>query len=577
MTLPKAFKTVKGISSTIGTVTLLYMAVILAGCSTTVNMKERPLFECPNPIIPCKPGSFSESTFDTGTQGYGYYLAIQRVKGLDTEVDEFGVAFAAGYGSGKKGLATLKVADGDRTHDEIHQVNFPRTVEGQLDGRLQSYGFAESVGTPAYSDNTDTLLLSGQFPKTVKGDYDVIASTRKGGDRLGNLLRQNVSSLIHWDAQPALSPDGRSLYFVSAQPDGTGGTDIYVSHLAADGRWSTPQNLGAAVNTPCDELSPFVSGDGKWLYFASSGHSTVGGYDIFRSRLAGGKPGQAENLGLPINTPADELFPSAPSGAQPDTLLYYSSNQRGSKGFDVYVLHRLFRGRPGQQATQEQPDSVTLGGVVRYGDGTPADSAMVTLDQRDPPKRIDSTVSDRDGRYKFRIQEGKKYDITASDIKDSASKELYGKDDIEVPVYNNREEIQRDIFFLDTVVFRVNFPFNNADDPYDYTLDERGFPTDRTWETEIAQAADVLRRIDPASGTRIELVGHTDPIGSDAYNLDLGKRRAEFIRKELVRRGVDPALLIVRSLGEGMPLPSHANEPDEQYRARLRRVELFRK
>ncbi len=568
----------KGISSSFRAITLLCLATFVAGCATSVNMKERPLFECPVPIIPCEPGLFTERTLDTGAAGgYGYYLAIERVKGLDTEVDEFGVAFPSGIAGGSNGIATLKVEEDGRRHDEIHRVRFSRIPEARREERLQSYGFAESIGTPAYFAGADTLLLSGQFPRTVKGDYDVMVGSFKGGDRLGNLLRQNVSTLIYWDAQPAFSPDGKSLYFVSAHPGGIGGTDIYVSNVKADGTWSTPKNLGPAVNTPCDELSPFVSGDGKWLYFSSSGHRTVGGYDIFRSRLVGGLLSEAENLGLPINTPADELFPSAPSAAEPDTLLYYSSNQRGSKGFDVYVLHRLFRGRPGQVATTERPDSVTLKGVVRYGDGSPADSAMVTLDERDPPRRVDSTTSDRDGRYKFRVQEGKKYDITASDVTDSTKTELYGKDEVVVPVYNNREEVERDIFFLDTVVFRVNFPFNDASNPYEFTLDERGFPTDRQWETEIAQAADVLRRIDPATGVRIELVGHTDPIGSDAYNLDLGNRRAQFIKRELVRRGVNPALISVRSLGEGHPLTPYPNEPDEQYRARLRRVELFRK
>ena len=317
---------------------------------------------------------------------------------------------------------------------------------------------------------------------------------------------------------------------------------------------------------------PFVSGDGKWLYFSSSGHETVGGYDLFRSRLSGGQPGQVENLGMPINTPADELFPSAPAGSLPDTLLYYSSNQRGSNGFDVYVLHRLFRGRPGQAAGIERPDSVRLTGTVRYQDGTPADGATVTLDERDPPRRVDSTTSDPTGNYTFGIREGKKYDITAS-----KEGKLYGTEEVEVPVYNNRKEVGRDIYFLDTVVFRVNFPFNDASNPYEFTLDDQGLPSDRRWADVIAQAADVLRRIDPASGTRIELVGHTDPVGSYSYNLDLGRRRAEFIRQELTKRGVNPALLAIRSAGEGLPLPARPDEAEALYHARLRRVELFRK
>ena len=146
-----------------------------------------------------------------------------------------------------------------------------------------------------------------------------------------------------------------------------------------------------------------------------------------------------------------------------------------------------------------------------------------------------------------------------------------------VPTYNNRDEVRRDVVFLDTVGFRVNFPFNDASNPYEYTLDDRGLPTNRRWSEVIAQAAEVLRQIEPGSGTTIELVGHTDPIGSDAYNIDLGRRRAEFIRRELVMRGVSPRILTVSSAGEQRPLPMYDQENDELYRARLRRVELYRK
>ncbi len=553
---------------------LVSAALLLASCANLLDMKERPLYECPEPFIPCVPGKFDQVTLDTGSSGYGYYLVIDRVDGLATDLDEFGVAFATSLGQQTDGIATIRTGSPRDEHDELHRVRFRSVTEALPQRRLETRDLLSSIGTPTFFPRSDTMLISGQLPGTVKGDYDITKVKVNQQEGLDNVVRKPVSSLIRWDAQPAFTPDGTAMYFASGRRDPMGGTgtDIYVSRLGADGNWSEPEHLGPAVNTPCDELSPFVSSNGKWLYFSSSGHETVGGYDLFRSRLSGGQPGQAENLGRPINTPSDELFPSSPSGAVPDTLLYYSSNQKGSNGFDLYVLHRRFRGRPGEVAITEQADSIRLTGTVRTDDGTPVDSAIVTLDERDPPRRIDSTESDNTGEYEFEIEKGKKYDITAS-----KEGNLYGTETVEVPVYNNRDEIKRDIVFLDTILFRVNFPFNNASNPYEYTLDDRGLPTDRRWSDVIAQAADVLRRIDPASGTRIELVGHTDPIGSDAYNIDLGRRRAEFIKRELIRRGVSPNLLIVRTEGERRLLPMYPNEPDELYRSRLRRVGLFRK
>ncbi len=553
------------------TILLFLLLVTLTGCANEVIMTEKPLYTCPEPFTPCKPGSFTEVTFDTGAVASGYYLSIEQVNGLDTEVDEFGVSFAAGRASRSDGMATIRRTSGGERTEEIRRFRFRTVVDAEPQKEVETRAFVNSIGMPAYTYNSDTILLAGRFPGTVEGDYDIASARLQTGERLGEIAQNPASRLLSWESQPAFTPDGRTLYFVSSRLDGIGGTDIYKMNLNDEGVWSTPTNLGPAVNTPCDELTPFVSSDGNWLYFSSAGHNTVGGYDIFRSRLRAGSASAAENLGRPLNTISDELSPSAPPGADPDTLLYYSSNQSGSQRFDIWVLNRRFRGDR-SKARQERPDSVRLTGTVVTQQGDPVDGATVTLDEGDPPKRVDSTRSARDGSYGFDIVEGKKYDVTAS-----KEGKLYGSETVEVPVYNNREEIKRDVVFLDTVVFRVNFPFNDASNPYEYTLDDRGLPSDRRWTEVIAQAAEVLRRISPNSGTVIDLVGHTDPIGSDAYNLDLGRRRAEFIRRELISRGVPASILKVRSAGEGSPLPSYEGENDELYRSRLRRVELFRR
>jgi len=414
----------------------------------------------------------------------------------------------------------------------------------------------------------DTVLFAARQAGNVSGDYDLFTG-RYLFDAIDDPLRRELSSTIFWDAQPALSPDGNVLYFSSDRRGGTGGTDIYRSTRNADGRWSTPENIGPAVNTPCDELSPWVSGDGAWLYFSSAGHRTVGGYDLFRAPILGGQIGQAENLGRPINTSDDELFPSAPAGASPDTLLYYSSNQAGSGGFDLYVLHRLKR--QGPAATRATPRTVTLRGTIRTPEGSPIDSALVTLEHRDPPGPVDSTLTDTLGKYSFEVEEGKRYTLEAG-----SDSTLYVREEVKIPLGEGRLNVTQDITLSDTVTFRVNFPFNNATDPYEFTLDERGLPSDLRWTTMIDRAAEYLKRFN-ATGLRFEIVGHTDPVGSDPFNLDLGRRRAEFIRQELLRRGVNSELFGVYSLGESRPLQQRPGETETLYHARLRRVELIRK
>ena len=560
-----------------GHLSLLLLPLLLVGCAKTVHFATEEIHECPAPFVPCNPGTFDAITIDTSSDGYGFYPAIAQVDGLNGEPDEFGVAFYTTTATPNSSLrnratATTRTARGV---DGITNVTFDRVTRARIGDTIGSREFVGAIGTPALLASSslaiaDSIVLSGQFPGRVRGDYDLAVLRNNGNGPVDQL--DPGAAFITWQSQPAFTPDGQTLYFAGDQLDGIGGTDIYRMRLQSDGTWSDPEKLGAAVNTPCDELFPFVSSDGRRLYFSSAGHNTVGGYDIFRSQLVGGEPGRAENLGRPINTPADELYPTAPPGTDPDTLLYYGSNQAGSQGFDVYVLHRRYRGRPGDDPVAERPDSVRIGGQIVTSDGDPVDGAVVTVDERDPPRRIDSTTTDRDGRYEVTVQEGKRYDITGS-----KEGKLYGSETVEIPIYNNRDRIEQDIVFADTVVFRVNFPFNDAENPYEFTLDDNGLPTDLRWNTVIDRAAEVLRKIDPASGTRIDLVGHTDPVGSAAYNEELGRQRATFIRRELIVRGVSPTLLSVRSAGEATPLRTTSGETDEQYHARLRRVEMYRK
>jgi len=496
-----------------------------------------------------------------------HYLTISRVAGLDHDGDEFGVAFPA-RGKGTAGaLATIRREGGA---DQIALVTFSAPPTAAVGDLLPMEMAGGSIGGAARTTREESIYLAARQPGTVSGDYDIFSGHQRSG-RIDAPARMQLSALIPWDAQPAISPDGGSLYFASDRDGGEGATDIYVARRAADGSWSAPRNLGPGINTPCDELSPFVSGDGRWLYFSSSGHATVGGYDLFRARIIADGVGKAENLGKPINTPADEIFPSAPADADPDTLLYYSSNQTGSDGFDIYLLHRLKR--PGVASpTALRNSQVTLTGVVRGPDGRPVPEARVTIETITPPKQTDSTLTDPDGRYRLPVRPGEEYYLDARS--DSI---IFIGERVRIPISDGRRTVTHDIEMPDTVTFRVNFPFNNATDPYEFTLDERGMPSDLRWRDMIDRTAEFLKGFNDQPARRFEIIGHTDPVGSDQFNLDLGRRRAEFIRQQLVRRGVRAAMLTVRSEGESLPLPGRDAETEELYHARLRRVDLVRR
>jgi len=140
------------------------------------------------------------------------------------------------------------------------------------------------------------------------------------------------------ETHASFSPDGNTLFFSSERPGGLGGKDIYYSNKLPDGKWANPVNMGENINTPMDEESPFLHPDGETLYFSSSGHNSMGGYDIFVSKNDENDGwSQAENIGYPINTPADDIFYiPTPDGQR----VYYASRRDESLGqTDLFVLH----------------------------------------------------------------------------------------------------------------------------------------------------------------------------------------------------------------------------------------------
>ncbi len=134
---------------------------------------------------------------------------------------------------------------------------------------------------------------------------------------------------------PSFSPDGNTLYFASNRPDGFGGFDIFVTYRVGD-TWTTPENLGATVNTQGDEITPFF--DGTDLYFSSNWHRGMGGMDVFRASKTGGSWDRVYHLDTQINSPRDDygfIYD------QSKNLGYLVSNRPGGKGNeDIYRVSK---------------------------------------------------------------------------------------------------------------------------------------------------------------------------------------------------------------------------------------------
>ncbi|MDR0712821.1 MAG: PKD domain-containing protein [Bacteroidales bacterium] len=172
------------------------------------------------------------------------------------------------------------------------------------------------------------LTVNGQSGKGI-----FIA--RKEGDVWSRPYPFEHNSAEYVTAHPAVSKDGNRLFFASNMPGGFGGFDIYCCERTGTG-WSQPVNLGADVNSAANELYPFLQSD-RQLFFASSGHETTGGLDVFSVTEWNGRWTSRQHLKAPINSPADDFAYVAAENATG----YFSSNRNG-KSIDIFAVKSLF-------------------------------------------------------------------------------------------------------------------------------------------------------------------------------------------------------------------------------------------
>ena len=151
-------------------------------------------------------------------------------------------------------------------------------------------------------------------------------------------LGKNISTK-YWESHASISPDGQKLYFTSNREGGFGELDIYVSQRKDDGSWGKAENLGATVNTQWREDTPFITSDGKKLFFSSEGHRNMGGFDLFVSHKTSDGWTNPKNIGYPINSTNDDKFLSPISGGEYAYHSKFNRNAAGKRDIFKYNLN----------------------------------------------------------------------------------------------------------------------------------------------------------------------------------------------------------------------------------------------
>jgi outer membrane protein OmpA-like peptidoglycan-associated protein len=197
----------------------------------------------------------------------------------------------------------------------------------------------ENEGTCSISADGRTLVFTSCKGRESFGSCDLFVTYKVGEDwtmpvNLGGKI--NTSS---WESQPSLSADGRTLYFTSDRRGGYGKRDIWISQLGEDGIWGAAANMGSTVNTTDDDLSPFIHVNATTLFFSSKGHIGLGGFDLFATEKTGTNTWERpKNLGYPINTHDDQvsLFVTADGKKG-----YYSHEEKRGRQYLSSILHEF--------------------------------------------------------------------------------------------------------------------------------------------------------------------------------------------------------------------------------------------
>ncbi len=227
-----------------------------------------------------------------------------------------------------------------------------------------SWQLAKAAGTKINSDenvesvgiNKDGSLILMHVDR-LSAPNDIYVTQKGKTGSYGELadLGKNVNTKFN-EAGATISQSGDSMFFASDRPGGFGGFDIYLSLRLPDGTWGTPVNIGEPVNTANDENYPYITAEGTTLYFSSNGHNSIGGYDIFRSRLLTDKWSEPKNLGYPVNDTYDNYNIALTSNAR---YGYVSKSEHdGLGGLDIYRV--IFNDIP--------PTNIIYTGKILVGD-----------------------------------------------------------------------------------------------------------------------------------------------------------------------------------------------------------------
>jgi len=490
------------------------------------------------------------------------FYRVKNLEAINTPSAEYSPVFQSNelYFTSSRGNGKVYEATGT-PYTDIYKVN-SRGANVDL-ATLEA--LPPSINDAIRNEGCITFTPDGKTMVFAKGNTD----KKKGGvdvDLYISRLRNNVWSeptplnintqfkneldpearKFSWDSSPSFSPDGRTLYFASNRKGGYGGTDLYSAQMDSRGRFSRVRNLGPEINTPGDEMFPYVAEDGK-LYFASDGHPGYGELDLFVVKRANGKT-VIENLGQPVNSNGDDfgIFLFRPDRG------FFTSNRTGGKGDDD--IYTFVNEDPDLKVINYYLEGITYS-TDKEGKRQVLPNAKVSMLDGNGELMQDYQTGN-DGKFLFRVYENEDYYLVGEMDGYLVKRSPYTTRGKSVDPRTVKELITNvtldTMLVLDKIFKDATFVLENV--YYDFNK--------YNIRPDAAKELDKLVQLLTDNPTiKIELSSHTDSVDDEQYNLTLSQRRAEAAVRYIESKGIDPERLVARGYGESRPIARNTN-PD---------------
>lgn len=373
-------------------------------------------------------------------------------------------------------------------------------------------------GTPSFSPDGNTMYYTycaqdPEGPRTAEIYISTRSSAKWGKGTRATIVKDSVTALGH----PSISPDGKYLYFVSDAVGGFGGKDIFRARVAGND-FGPMENLGEEINTPGDEMFPYVR-DSVTLYFASNGHPGMGGLDLFKATQDSTGKWNVENLGAPINSMADDF---GITFAGKEERGFFCSNRNDARGYDhIYSFER-------------PTITIFIEGIVNDVDEYPIEDATVRIVGKDG-LNVKVPVK-KNGTYRVELERDIRYVMMAS---------ARGYLNQNYELHTGPEE-KNETYIVDFFLSPISKPVVIDNIFYDFDK--------ATLRPESKKALDeMIKMLNDNPNVTIELGAHTDRKGTDQYNERLAQRRAQSVVDYLIAGGIEAARLEAKGYGESVP------------------------